>query len=41
VPAAKRRFYFFVDAVSDCLHDFGFDYVALRVDGHFNHYIAD
>jgi hypothetical protein len=40
VPAAKSDFYFFVDAVADGLYDFGFDYVALRVDSHFNHYIA-
>ena len=40
MPPAKGRFYLFVDTVSDGLDDFGFDYVALRVDSHFNHYIA-
>jgi len=30
VPAAKRGFDLFVDAVADGLHDLGFDYVALE-----------
>jgi len=40
VPAPKRGFDFFVDAMADRLHDFGFHHIALRVDRHLDHYVA-
>jgi len=40
VPAAKGGLDLFVDAVADCLHNFGFDDVALGVDGDFDDDVA-
>src|SRR5208282_6435438 len=40
VPAAESGLNFFVDAVADRLHNFGFDHAALRIDRHFNYHIA-
>jgi hypothetical protein len=40
VPAPKCGFDFFVDAMADRLHDFGFHHIALRVDRDLDHYVA-
>ena len=41
MPAAEGGFDFFVDSMADSLHDFGFDYVALRIDGDLDDNVAD
>src|SRR5450755_425645 len=41
VPPAQSRLDFFVDAMTDSLHDFSFDDVALGVDRHLDHDIAN
>src|ERR1700692_3994362 len=40
VPAAQGSLDLFVDAVADCLHNFGFDDVALGVDRDFDDDVA-
>jgi len=40
MPAAKRGFDFFINAVADSLQDFCFDYIALRVDRDFDDHVT-
>ncbi len=40
VPLPKYCFNFLVDSMTDRLHDFGSNHVALRIDRHFNDDIA-
>lgn len=40
MPAAKSGFDLFIDAMTDCLHDLGFDHIALGIDRNFNNNVA-